>query len=189
MLKYLNGIFMAFALSASLFTGRCLAAKDDGFGFSHKIESRYFTIYYALQLDPEELAAGLDIRPQDVIISGGPYQNNLAGLIDTLFSQICDILDMHLYSYHGNIKIGRDLNQINTVYNNLFEKQLVKSHSFYSYDLNTVYISAEHFNREVLGHEIGHAIISHYFVVLPSVKIQEVLAAFVEFQLRKSSGK
>jgi hypothetical protein len=38
----------------------------------------------------------------------------------------------------------------------------------------------------VLGHEIAHAIMSHYFVVLPSEKIQEVLAGFVEYQLRKN---
>lgn len=33
---------------------------------------------------------------------------------------------------------------------------------------------------------MGHALMSHYFVVQPSVKIQEVLAGYVEYQLRKS---
>jgi len=106
-------------------------------------------------------------------------------MIDTLFSQVCDILDMQLYNFHGTIKIYRDFKQVNAIYKNLFNRELPKSHSFYAYNLNTVYISAEHFSREVLGHEIGHAVISHYFVVLPSVKIQEVLATFVEYQLRK----
>lgn len=189
MLKHLYGIFLASILSVSLFTGHCLANKDDGFGLSRKIESRYFTIYYALQLDPDELARELGMRALDTIISGGPYQDDLGGLIDALFSQACDILDMQLYSFHGNIKISRDFNQLKTVYDNLFGKQLSKNYSFYSYDLNTVYISSEHFNREVLGHEIAHAIISHYFAVSPSVKIQEVLATFVAFHLRKTSNK
>ncbi len=39
----------------------------------------------------------------------------------------------------------------------------------------------------LLGHEMGHVIISHYFVVPPSYRIQEVLTGYVEFQLRKSN--
>jgi len=186
MLKYLRGISLAILLAASLFTGRAFAGEDDGFGSARKIESRHFTVYYAPELNSDELVQNIDIRSSDKIISGGSYQNDLGGMIDTLFSQVCDILDMQLYSFHGTIKICRDFKQVNAIYGNLFDKELTKSHSFYVFNLNTIYISAEHFRREVLGHEIGHAIISHYFVVLPSVKIQEVLATFVEYQLRKT---
>ncbi|MDD4907518.1 MAG: hypothetical protein PHJ00_00490 [Candidatus Omnitrophica bacterium] len=184
--RYFSRIFLAVVLFLSLFAGYSIAAVDDGFGAARKIESRHFTIYYAPQLDPDELARSLDIRPSEKLISGGAYQNGLGGMIDILFAQACDILDMQLYSYHGTIKICRDTKQVNSIYRNLFDKDLPKSHSFYLYNTNTIYISAEHFKREVLGHEIGHAIISHYFVVSPSVKIQEVLAVFVEYQLRKS---
>jgi len=38
-----------------------------------------------------------------------------------------------------------------------------------------------------LGHEIGHAVISNYFVVQPPIRIQEVLAGYVEYQLRKAA--
>lgn len=185
MLKYLNRIFVAVILSIFLFIGYSFANVDDGFGPAGKIESQHFTIYYAPELKPDELAQALDIHPLDKIISGSSYQNGLGGMIDTLFSQVCDILDMQLYSFHGNIKICRDLKQVNAIYGNIFNKELTRSHSFYDYGLNTIYVSAEHFKREILGHEIGHAVISHYFVVLPSVKIQEVLATFVEYQLRK----
>ena len=185
MLKYLQSICLAVLLSVPLFTGHSLAGEDDGFGPARKIESRHFTIYYAPQLDPEELARELGIHPLDKLISGSSYQNDLGGMLDTLFSQACDILDMQLYSYHGTVKICRDLKQVNAIYRNLFDKDLVNTHSFYVNNLNTVYVSAEHFKREILGHEIGHAVISHYFVVSPSVKIQEVLAVFVEYQLRK----
>jgi hypothetical protein len=59
--------------------------------------------------------------------------------------------------------------------------------SFYVYDLNTIYVSAGSFKREVLGHEIAHAVISHYFVVQPPMKAQEVLAGYVEYQLREAT--
>ena len=55
--------------------------------------------------------------------------------------------------------------------------------------MNTIYASAENFKIGVIGHEIAHAVISHYFVVQPSVKIQEVLAGYVEYQLRKTDRK
>ena len=186
MLKYLRGISLALLLAASLFVGCSFAGENDGFGSARKIESQHFTIYYAPELNLDELTKALDIRPSDKIISGGSYANDLGGMIDILFSQVCDILDMQLYSFHGTIKICRDFEQVNAIYGDLFDRGLSKSHSFYTYDSNTVYISAEHFKREVLGHEIGHAVICHYFVVLPSVKIQEVLATFIEYQLRKS---
>jgi hypothetical protein len=74
------------------------------------------------------------------------------------------------------------------IYRRLFDRDLGEVKSFYVYELNTIYTSAENFRRGIIGHEIGHAIMSHYFVVQPPVKIQEVLAGYVEYQLRKSAG-
>ena len=184
MLKFIRQFFLGLIFVVSLSVGLCFAENDDGFGPSRRIESQHFTIYYAASLDSDELSGRLNIQHLDKIISGSSYENNLGGMIDTLFSQVCDILDMQLYSFHGNIKICRDVEQVASVYQNLFDARL-NNHSFYVFDSNTVYVCADYFKREILGHEIGHAIISHYFVVLPSVKIQEVLATFVEYQLRK----
>jgi len=83
MLKYLSGISLAVLLAVSLFTGCSFANEDDGFGPACKIESQHFTIYYAPELNPDELARGLDIRPSDKIIAGGSYRNDLGGMIDT----------------------------------------------------------------------------------------------------------
>jgi hypothetical protein len=51
-----------------------------------------------------------------------------------------------------------------------------------------VYISYPEMTIGMLGHKIAHAIISHYFVVPPPAKIQEVLAGYVEYSIRKSAG-
>ena len=106
-------------------------------------------------------------------------------MLDVLFTQVCDTLDMQLYSFQGKIKICLDRERLSQIYDDLFRKELQAS-SFYIYSLNTIYISADSFKREILGHEMAHAIISHYFVVQPSVKIQEVLAGYVEYQLRRT---
>lgn len=168
---------------------------DDGFGQARRIEGKHFIIYYAPQLDLSALAQQLNIGIADKILVGKSQDKGFsteAGLLDmadTLFMQVCDILDMHLYSFQGNIKICQDYEQLNRIYNNLFNKDLKGTRSFYVYELNAIYISSESFKREILGHEIGHAVISHYFVVQPSVKIQEVLAGYVEYQLRKAGQR
>lgn len=167
---------------------------DDGFGNAQKIESEHFIIYYAPELDTASLAQTLNINPSEGILTGktgkqagtlAPAGTGLTDMIDTLFTRVCDILDMQLYSYKGEIKICKDASQLKAVYRNLFDKELTRE-SFYVNDLNTVYITGENFRQEILGHEIGHAVISHYFVVSPSVKVQEILATYVEYQLRRS---
>ena len=186
----INQIIYGFFILFSLATGIAYSL-DDGFGSAKKIESNHFTIYYAPELEIATLTQQLNISPSDEILvgkssrEGNPLAFGLADMLDTLFMRVCDILDMQLYSFKGNIKICKDDDYLKAVYKNLFDKNLTRS-SFYVNALNTIYISQESFQQEILGHEIGHAIISHYFVVSPSVKIQEVLAGYVEYQLRRT---
>ena len=185
--------FAATAAVIIFFNVRLAAADDadDGFGPARKIESRYFTIYYAPELDSLSLAGQLNVSAGERILAGEPPEGGGFGLgdaLDTLFTRVCGILDMQLYSYHGNIKICIDQSQLAGIYRNIFDKDLGETKSFYIYSFNTIYVSAANFRQSVIGHEIGHAIISHYFVVQPSVKVQEVLAGYVEYQLRKQAG-
>lgn len=167
-------------------------AWDDGFGSSKKINGKYFTIYYAPELELFPLLQELGSAPLDEFLVGKTKGKNsseqeLAAILDALFLRVCDILDMPLYSFHGNIKICFTCKELGGIYDNLFQNDLKgERQAFYVHDLNTIYICGQNFRRSILGHEIGHAIISHYFVVQPPLKIQEVLAGYVEYQLRKS---
>lgn len=165
----------------------CLA-QEDNFGAAKKLESVHFTVFYAPELDAEQLAKQLNIGMEEKFITGHKFsEENLAQKLDILFEQICDILDMKLLSYKGDIKICGDEQQLSGIYRGLFDKDLGGMRSFYVDSLNTIYISSNNFCKEIIGHEIAHAVISHYFVVQPSVKIQEVLAGYVEYQLRKAA--
>lgn len=165
-------------------------AVDDGFGAAKKIEGKYFTVYYTPQLEIPKLLQQLNISPSDNLLVGRPMNKEfsseagLAEMLDVLFLQACDILDMHIYSFHGTVKISKDSVRLNDIYNYLFNKNAA-TRSFYVYDLNTIYTSADNFTRGVIGHEVAHAVISHYFVVQPSIKIQEILAMYVEYQLKR----
>jgi hypothetical protein len=118
-------------------------------------------------------------------ISGGSPDNELLDMVEALFMQVCDILDMHLYSLQIGIDVMKDSGQLAMEYRKLFDDDLGNRGSFYVFDHNRIYIASTDFKATVLGHEMAHAIISHYFVVQPPVKIQEVLAGYVEYNLRK----
>ncbi|OGX16058.1 MAG: hypothetical protein A2166_05455 [Omnitrophica WOR_2 bacterium RBG_13_41_10] len=163
---------------------------EDGFGQAKKIESKYFTIYYAPQLDTFDLAQQLNVGAAERILAGRTARANssreteLTDMMDTLFLRAGEILDMNLFSYKGIIKICRDKEHLNGIYRKIFNKDL-RSPSLYIYTLNTIYICPEDFKIYILGHEIAHAIISNYFVVQPPEKVAEILSGYVEYQLRK----
>jgi hypothetical protein len=168
---------------------------DDGFASARRSEGKYFTVYYASQVDPAGLSQNLNIGAADRILTGGSTEkwgsdyesdsaSGLADMLDTLFLRVSDILDIHIYSFHANIKVCRSEAQLNSLYEELFGRGL-ESHALFVTDLNTIYTSPEYFTKEILGHEIAHALMSRYFVVQPPIKVSEVLAGYVEYQLRK----
>ena len=162
---------------------------DDGFGSAKKLNSEHFTLYYSPKLDATGLAQKLDIGASERLLVGKSAQESssagLEDMLETLFSQVSDILDIHIYSLQVNIKVAHDYNHLSSVYQTLFGADLHNMKSFYVHDLKTIYIQGESFTREILGHEIAHAIICHYFVVPPPMRVQEVLSGYVEYQLRK----
>jgi predicted metalloprotease len=52
--------------------------------------------------------------------------------------------------------------------------------AFYSLSKKTIWISVDDANLHVLAHEIGHAVVDHYFKVRPPYNIHELMAQFVE---------
>ncbi|MCX5678645.1 MAG: hypothetical protein NTY76_06010 [Candidatus Omnitrophica bacterium] len=167
-------------------------AFDDGFGSAKKIESKYAVLYYPPEADVTNLIRSLNVRQADKVLSGltlggaSSYEDELGLMIDALFGQVSDVLDMHIYSLKINIKICRNNGLLKDVYKRMFNADLQDKQSFYFYSLNTIYTSEEGFKREIVGHEMAHAIISHYFVVPAPIKIQEVLAMYVEYNLRRA---
>ncbi|MCX5692194.1 MAG: hypothetical protein NTX47_00685 [Candidatus Omnitrophica bacterium] len=187
-------IAISIALFSYVAAGSLFAAEiEDSFGSAKKIESKYFTIHYLQQIDISKLSQQLNITTADKILAGRNIdddiasEHGIAGMIDILYSLVGDMVDMHVYNFKGNIKICLDQAQLNNIYRNLFDKDLLSYMvSFYVNDTSTIYISEENFRREVLGHEIAHAIINHYFVVSPPIKVQEILSKYIEYQLRKT---
>jgi hypothetical protein len=165
-------------------------AANDGFGPAKEMQSKHFEIFYSPQLSPDSLLASLDIGLSDLVYSGasrksGQTYDDLGRALDTLYSIVMRALDMNLYSLQGKLKVCSDRNHLNRVYENIFGRPL-KSSAFYIHEYNTIYISGDDFTKAVLGHEIAHMLVAHYFVVQPPERTAEILSGYVEYQLRKS---
>jgi hypothetical protein len=167
-------------------------AFDDGVAAAKKAEGRYIAVYVAPAIDTASLLQKLNMRPSDTLLTGetlsskATYEDEMTNMLDVLFLQVSDILDMHLYSLKVNIKVCQTQTQLKNIYNDLFHSDLKDKQSFYVYGLNTIYVCEESFRREIIGHEMAHAIICHYFAISPPIKIQEILAMYTEYNLRKT---
>ena len=167
-------------------------AIDDGFVPAQVITSSHFSIQLAAGVDAQELVRRLDIGPGHRILAGqslrGDYgAEDLGELMDALFKWACGVLDMQLYTYKGTVKVVADGESMKGIVRRLFGRDAYSEKGFYVFDNNTLYIAVGDFTKEIMGHEMAHAVISNFFVVQPPEKVQEVLAGYIEYQIRKGS--
>jgi len=156
------------------------------------LETQYFSVEYCSSCDLADLALKLNAQyflRADIFSqrATSDIRSSVSRLIDAIYLEVCDILDIRLYSFKGTLNILPNKSAVMDVIAQL-SGQSVISPSFYFPDRNTVYISFEDLNVGILAHEMAHALISHYFVVSPPPKVQEVLTGYVEYSLRKATG-
>ena len=156
------------------------------------VKSRYFSVYGPSGLDKDALLSKLSFNHFIHLDSlAGGYAQDLDSLLaqtlDAIYLEISDILDIHIYSFHGDIDILPDQDSLASLFSKFFSANF-RERSFYLPERNTIYISYPDLTLGMLGHEIAHAIMAHYFVVLPPAKVQEILSGYVEYNLRKSTA-
>ncbi|MDB4349534.1 hypothetical protein OAA99_01110 [Omnitrophica bacterium] len=187
MRRIYNIIIITAFIICALFCGPGFAKGiDDGFQEAKRVESRYFSISIEDGVDSEKLSVKLSVPLSIKAIIKEPISDvfSLPNQLDTLFLAASEIMDIHLKKFKCDVKICKDASSLSTVAYKLFGQE-IQPGGFYVLALDTVYIDAKNININMLGHEFSHAIQTHYFVVPPPEKIQEVLAAYVEYELRK----
>ena len=107
--------YYIFLMCVALILGASNAlAVDDGLSFDKKIEGKYVIVYYPAGLDAARLVQQLNIHPSDKISVGeslnakNSYEEELVQMLDTLFLQVSDILEMHLYNVKINLKVFKN---------------------------------------------------------------------------------
>jgi hypothetical protein len=161
-------------------------AVNDNFHAARTMKSRYFEIYIEGDVDLDNLTMILSVPSsiKAIIREPIPDSRDLPNQLDTLFLAVSEIMDVRLSEFKCKIKICKDSSQLFNVAYSLFGRE-IQTGGFYVYAIDTLYVDAENVNIHILGHELSHAIQAHYFVVPPPATLQEVLAGYVEYQLRK----
>jgi len=155
-------------------------------------EGQYFTIYGYPGMDINGLLTKLNYNyflQLDTLLDGQSQdlRSILARTADALYSEASDILGIHVYSFHGNLKFYPDQAALNDVFKSYFHEDFPQC-AFYLHERATLYVSMPDVTLGMLSHEIAHAIISHYFVIPPPARVQEILCGYIEYSLRKSTG-
>ena len=157
-------------------------------------EGEYFSIYAKKNIGIIEILSKIDFDylpytknstnnyEEDIKLS-----NILSKTLDALFLEVSDILDTHIYGLNGNIVVLNRQKDVANIFKMQFDIEM-SERAFYSHEEGTIYISFEDLTLGMLGHEMAHAIISHFFIVPPPPTIQEVLCGYVEFKLRKRAN-
>jgi hypothetical protein len=167
----------------------CAAEAGDGFEAAKNVESRYFNIFIENGVDTQDLAIRLAVPSSIIAIIKEPVPfsseaYDLGEQLDLLFLAVSEIMDIRLKDFKCSVKICRNSSGLSGVAEKLFGRK-VQTGGFYITTADTLYIDADNVTINILGHELSHAIQAHYFVVVPPVKMQEVLAGYAEYQLRK----
>lgn len=169
------------------------AIMASGSGFAQEtVNSKYFSLTVRDGVNKMELLKKLRA---DYFLKMGPafFANGsngkdvdslLARTLDAIYLSVSDVLDIHMYSFSVSLEVFPDRSALAIeLWSHLNKK--IDVPSYYFYDKNRIDISYSDLTLGMLSHEVAHAIISHYFVVHPPVKVQEVLAGYVEYSMQK----
>jgi len=106
----------------------------------------------------------------------------IAYMLDRLLKRTKEILGMWPENFDLEIKIFKDRDQLNGEYSRIFGSK-PDYKAFYIHKYSTIYTSEEDISDSVVAHEMGHAVVDHYFSAIPPAQVREVLAEYVDLHL------
>lgn len=154
------------------------------------LETGYLTVYYIPGADLNGIESNLKRRvtyfDSDIPSDNAPGEEKIRYQLDAIFRHAQAILDMRPANIHINIKIFRTRMNVGEEYIKIFGSvmpDMENLKAFYVNKYNTIYTSEEDISDSVIAHEMGHAIVDHYFAVIPPEKVRELLASYVDLHL------
>ena len=158
-------------------------------GSWHRMETTYFTVYYRPGANLKKIERRL--RKRSFYITGikkpgwnSSVLDKIAYRLDRLFLRAKEILDMNPRMKKVIILIFKSRSDVKRECQNITKtKRRVKS--FYYHKQHTIYISEQDISDSILAHEIGHALVDHYFLIPPPLKLKEMLAYYVDMHLEE----
>lgn len=146
-------------------------------------KSRYATLRYANQEILREFNDQIDLgrklnyflRKKNIVT----IEDEVLAKIDTIIEKAEIVLDMFPDNLHITVVLLKNSSEVSRVFMEKYGKRA--SHiAYYSLSEDTIYISVSDARLRVLAHEIGHAVVDHFFKVRPPYNIHELMAQFTE---------
>ena len=149
------------------------------YGFERK--SRYATLRYGSVDDLKELNDELYIgrslhrmmNKKDVVT----VEDEVMAKIDIIIEKAQVVLDMFPDNMHITVVLLPNAREVGRVYQQKYGRR-ANHIAYYSLSEDTIYISVNDTSLEVFSHEVGHAVVDHFFQVRPPYNIHELMAQF-----------
>lgn len=153
-------------------------------------QSRFCIVHYSdgdqLEIFARKIRAGALTRTLNQILVGkggaSSNQSELGEFLDGLLKRVQLVLDMPMPNLRVEIQIHRDVKEVGAAFRQL-TGQSSEALAFYWKKSNTIHIQTEKLTVGMLAHEMGHAILDHYFAIQPPEKIAEMLCQYVDKEI------
>jgi len=183
-LSPLLGVYAAPAPDSIPVGESAYSAANIGEGWG-QIDTKDFTVYYEDGVDLNNVARRLRRK----IFFFGRSQSydesadkNVAYRLDSLFVRAREILDMYPDMPKIKIKVFSDEDSLYKEYRKLTGGS-GWTRAFYVHFYRTIFTSADTITDSVMAHEMAHAIIDHYYKSIPSPKVSEALASYIDMHI------
>ncbi|MFT5699113.1 MAG: hypothetical protein ACI8ZB_001970 [Desulforhopalus sp.] len=147
------------------------------------VQSRYVTLRYSnqqlLRDFNDELELGRKLRyylkSKEIVT----VQDEVLAKLDIIIEKAEVVLDMFPANLHITFVLLASRRDVGSMYKSKYGKR-ANHIAYYSLKEKTIYVSVDDTKLRVIAHEIGHAIVDHYFKVRPPYNIHELMAQFTE---------
>lgn len=106
-------------------------------------------------------------------------EDEVLAKLDTIIEKAETVLEMFPDKLHITVVLLPSKVEVGAMYFAKYGKE-ANHIAYYSLQEDTIYISVDDAKLRVVAHEIGHAVVDHYFQVRPPYTIHELLAQFTE---------
>jgi len=144
-------------------------------------KSRYATLIYANKEILRDFNDGLYLgrslsrllRKQKIVTA----EDEAVAKVDLVIEKAQVVLDMFPNKMHISVVLLPRRRDVAKMYKKKYGRH-ANHIAYYSLSEKTIYVSVNDVNLEVFSHEVGHAVVDHYFKVRPPYSIHELMAQF-----------
>ena len=100
--------------------------------------------------------------------------------LDQIVQKVSGVLEIPLLMFSSNLRIFKDQEAVNAYHKQLHGGMPTHAKAVYVHASNTICASEKDISKDVLVHEMGHALAFHFFQKRPPRAIDELIAMYAD---------